>query len=407
LPAGGDEAARLEGLRAELVARVDERKGALDKVQEERKALVAQAAELAREVATLEAAAKTASEASDKAAAAQKAADELAAKKREAAQLVAVAAAAAGDVAKKIQDDKVLAQAFGLLDERARSLAAEGEAAAKAAADLKPQTEVTAAGAKAAQDAVAAARAKLPASDLARSERAVLDAQHALADARFAVAGLDARIATAQAIGEWQAKQGDPAQAEPAWNAVVDRWTVAGQVGALRPLTCEQFARSLMQATGVLARQQAAARETLEKKPPDDLKNAAEADRPQLLANLAEQVTHNTTRGELAAFVNLYGTLQGEDFQATVNQALFFGNGSVVQGWLAPAAGGLTERLAKTEDTAALAEELYLTILTRLPTQQEQDDVAAYLKDRTDDRQAAVGELVWSLASSNEFRFNH
>jgi hypothetical protein len=162
-----------------------------------------------------------------------------------------------------------------------------------------------------------------------------------------------------------------------------------------------------MQATGVLARQEAAAKEAVEKKPTDELKNAAEADRPGVLATLVEQRTHNAIRGELNSFVGLYGTLQGEDFQATVNQALFFGNGSVVQGWLAASAGSLTDRLAKTEDGAALAEELYLSILTRLPTQEEKDDVAAYLADRKDDRPAAVGELIWALASSNEFRFNH
>ena len=407
LPAGGDEATRLETARAELVARVDERKAALDGIQEERKALVAQTAELNKEIAGLEGAAKAATETADKATAALKAADEAAAKKKDAAELVKNAAARTNVAVKKIPGDKAVADAFALLDERAKALAADADAAAKSAGELKSQGETAAASAKTAQDALAAARAKLPASDLARLERAVLDAQHALADARYAAVALDTRIATAKAIGDWQAKPNDPAQAEPAWSAVVDRWTVAGQVGSLRPLSCEQFARSLMQATGVLARQEAAAKEAIEKKPTDELKNAAEADRPRVLAQLVEQRTYNATRGELTSFAGLYGTLQGEDFQATVNQALFFGNGSVVQGWLAPSAGSLTDRLAKTEDSGPLAEELYLSILTRLPTQEERDDVAAYLKDRADDRPAAVGELIWALVSSNEFRFNH
>ena len=55
------------------------------------------------------------------------------------------------------------------------------------------------------------------------------------------------------------------------------------------------------------------------------------------------------------------------------------------------------------------SEEIFnglLSILTRFPTPQEREQVASYLKDRTD-RPAAVSELAWALLSSNEFRFNH
>jgi hypothetical protein len=269
------------------------------------------------------------------------------------------------------------------------------------------QSDAAAAQSTAAQEALAAARAKLPADELNRQERAVVDAQHALADARYAIAALDAQLATAAAIGEWQAKAGEVALAEPAWNALVDRWTISGQIGGLKDLSCEQFARSLMQATGALARHQETAASGLERKPTDELKNAAEADKPRLLAELIEVRAHNAIRGELTAFASLYGTLQGEDFQATVNQALFFGNGSLVQGWLSPAAGNLTERLVKMESPAELADELYLAVLTRRPTQEEADDVANFLQERSADRPAAVGELIWALVSSNEFRFNH
>ena len=85
-----------------------------------------------------------------------------------------------------------------------------------------------------------------------------------------------------------------------------------------------QFAMSLMQATGVLAAQQSAAQAALEKAPPDALKNAPEADRPKLLAELVEQQTFDQLRGNVKGFENLYGTLQGADFQATVNQSLYF-----------------------------------------------------------------------------------
>jgi hypothetical protein len=186
-----------------------------------------------------------------------------------------------------------------------------------------------------------------------------------------------------------------------------ERWTAAGQLGALRPLSSEQFALSLLQATGVLEQRRQAAQTALEKAPPDVLKNAPEPNRPALLAALVDEQAFEQVRGNLNTFVGLYATQADGDFQATVNQALFFENGAVLPGWLAPSAGSLAERLTKIEDAGTLAEDLYLSTLTRFPSPQERDDVATFLKDRTADRAAAIGELAWALLSSNEFRFNH
>ena len=56
---------------------------------------------------------------------------------------------------------------------------------------------------------------------------------------------------------------------------------------------------------------------------------------------------------------------------------------------------------------APLADELYLSILTRLPAPEEAKDVADYLARRSTDRPVAVQELIWALLTSTEFRFNH
>jgi hypothetical protein len=356
------------------------------------------------EIGELEAKLKSASAAAEIAKAAQKQADDAAAKAKEAATLVTNAALRTGVAQKKLPDDKVVAEAFKLLDERAKVLAAESEAAMKVAADLKPQTDAAVAAAIAAGEAIAAVQAKLPVEEMKGLERALVDAQHALTDARYAIAALDAQVDTVKAAGDWQTKASDPALAGPSWNTLIDRWTIAGNIGSLKGLSSEQLARSLMQATGTLAKHQATAADSLARKPTDELKNASDADKPRLLAELTEIRTQNAMRSELTAFAGLYGTLPGEDFQATVNQALFFGNGSLVQGWLSPSGGNLTERLSKFDAPADLADELYLSVLTRLPTQEERDDLAAYLRERTEDRPAAIGELVWALVSSNEFR---
>ena len=59
----------------------------------------------------------------------------------------------------------------------------------------------------------------------------------------------------------------------------------------------------------------------------------------------------------------------------------------------------------KTMDAKVAAEELYLGILTRMPTEQESAEVASFLAARPD-RAKAAQELVWGLISSAEFRFN-
>jgi hypothetical protein len=53
------------------------------------------------------------------------------------------------------------------------------------------------------------------------------------------------------------------------------------------------------------------------------------------------------------------------------------------------------------------AEELYLTVLTRMPDEAESAQVATHLANRKDNKPAAAQELVWALINSAEFRFNH
>jgi hypothetical protein len=81
----------------------------------------------------------------------------------------------------------------------------------------------------------------------------------------------------------------------------------------------------------------------------------------------------------------------------------------------------LIGRCAAISDSSAVAEELYLSVLSRRPTTQERAEVASYLaeRDRTtklsktenqnpaQERAAALRELAWGLLASTEFRFNH
>lgn len=147
-----------------------------------------------------------------------------------------------------------------------------------------------------------------------------------------------------------------------------DRYLVA----VLKPLSAEQFARAAVRATG----------------PAGPAGEAA---------------------GRVAAFRRTFGGAPGEPdagTSPTLDQALFLKHGGAVRGLAARRPGHLTDRLAGLAAADAVADELFLSLLTRLPTADERRDVAAAL-DGAADRAGALAEVVWAVAVSAEFRFNH
>ena len=91
------------------------------------------------------------------------------------------------------------------------------------------------------------------------------------------------------------------------------------------------------------------------------------------------------------------------DFYTTADQALYFANGTNLRGWITT----LSSRLNAITESKAMAEELYLSILTRRPANAEIAAVEAYLSDQKDNRTNAIREMAWGLMTSTEFRFNH
>ena len=63
-------------------------------------------------------------------------------------------------------------------------------------------------------------------------------------------------------------------------------------------------------------------------------------------------------------------------------------------------------RLKVIDDSNQLAEQLYRAVLSRPADPQEVQNVSDYLASRSEQRDAAIKELVWGLMSSLEFRFN-
>ncbi len=170
----------------------------------------------------------------------------------------------------------------------------------------------------------------------------------------------------------------------------------------LKSLSAEQLAWSLMEASGVTTQTLAAQQAALLKSDPKN--GPAKKDDPLW----QDDVLHKALKPHVDQFALQFAHQGGQKtgFESTANQALFLINGSLVQGWLTPANNNLTDRLRKLDDNAAVAEELYVSLLNRIPTGDEIAEVTTYL-DAVSERDPAIQEIVWAVLASAEFRFNH
>ena len=250
------------------------------------------------------------------------------------------------------------------------------------------------------QALVAAASAAQAAAVTASEQLTALKSQTALTAEQLPAGEAAAKAATEKAAA-------DRARAVQAFEPLADRATARFVLAPLKPLSPEQLAFATMQVVGQVEAQRA----TLEPQAQKDVE-AMQGLSPEARAaqqeRLLEERIDEKLRGHIAPFVPLFGQQPGQapSFQATVHQALFLANGGLLAGWLNPGGNNLTERLTKIEDPAALADELYLSVLTRRPTADEQAQVAAYWVAAKADRAAAARDMVWSLLASVEFRFN-
>ena len=172
----------------------------------------------------------------------------------------------------------------------------------------------------------------------------------------------------------------------PSENLPSEKETFA--VALLKPLSAEQLAMSMMQVTGYRDFQKASLKDPTDKTALDKI----------------QQKNINT-------FVSIFGSAEGvpeDGIQPTMNQALFLSNGALVRSWLQPKPGNLIDQIYQISDPEQLAKELFLSVLIRLPDEEEKLQVTAYLDQANDEgRTAALQELAWALITSTEFRFNH
>jgi len=94
------------------------------------------------------------------------------------------------------------------------------------------------------------------------------------------------------------------------------------------------------------------------------------------------------------------------DFNASVQGALFLLNDEQIRRLFEPRSGNLIDRASKFDDTAAV-DEIYLSVLTRNPSDEERAEAVQFLAKRADRRPVALGQLAWALMSCMEFCVNH
>jgi len=96
-----------------------------------------------------------------------------------------------------------------------------------------------------------------------------------------------------------------------------------------------------------------------------------------------------------------------EDLQIAVDEALQFSNDRRMFADLLGAAGKLPAHLEKIEDDRAMLEAMMWAVASRPPEADEVTVIAGYLAQRKDRRPSAIRQIIWSLLTGPEFRFNH
>ena len=93
------------------------------------------------------------------------------------------------------------------------------------------------------------------------------------------------------------------------------------------------------------------------------------------------------------------------EFQPSVKGTLFALNSSRAMKLFERREGNLIDRLAELPDDE-IADELFLSILSRPAEEVDRDDVEEFL-NAASDRETALSQLAWALWASNEFIINH
>jgi hypothetical protein len=141
-----------------------------------------------------------------------------------------------------------------------------------------------------------------------------------------------------------------------------------------KPLSAEQLFRSLLAAT--------------ENQPDKDGKIAG-----------------RTEKELRQAFVAQFPDLFSAEYNASLQQAMFFSNSPLLDALLAPRERNLVARLTALPGNEARVREAFAAIYGREPSREELRECERYLAARS--TEAGVKQLLWAMLTSAEFQLNH
>jgi hypothetical protein len=196
-------------------------------------------------------------------------------------------------------------------------------------------------------------------------------------------------------------------------------------VAALRPLSPEQLGWSVLQVTGWLPSRlerterkmkDAAQKETQQKDAnKQETEDSVEVKRkndanPADLDWQVHKKVYGDLQPELETLFSVFSRLPGQPnngFQPSVDQALFLLNSEQMVKFMKEST--LLDRLSHLEKPGKLADELYLAVLSRRPTDQERAEVERLVEGAVDRKQRyeVIRRIVWGQLVSAEFRLNH
>lgn len=95
------------------------------------------------------------------------------------------------------------------------------------------------------------------------------------------------------------------------------------------------------------------------------------------------------------------------DFEPSVQGALFLMHEERIQKCIAPQPGNLIDQLVREDNDEKALDRLFLSVLTRQPTDEERVDLLEFLRKNQERRADALINLTWAMLTSTEFAVNH
>jgi hypothetical protein len=92
--------------------------------------------------------------------------------------------------------------------------------------------------------------------------------------------------------------------------------------------------------------------------------------------------------------------------EPSVAQALYLANDQEVLAKVNDPAGRLSAMIKSSADDRQVIDELYLTALSRYPTDKEREIQSSHVAAAAS-REAGLRDVLWSLLNVREFVFNH